>query len=156
MINAIIFSWCFVVRGDWLVFVFTVLCMLLCFRIGGCQREFSEGSSTDRPVFDLQLCTLLSFRRGSCHRKVSLGSSKPRCWSGWVIVEVSLGSWLKYFCVCCMMPTFQNRHFIFCFCSCWILELAWIDSKEADIHRKEKYMNYISIVVLEHPNRGAP
>jgi hypothetical protein len=61
---------------DWLVFVFIALCMLLCFRIGGCQREFSEGSSTDWPVFDLQLCTLLRFRRGSYHRKVSLGSSK--------------------------------------------------------------------------------
>jgi hypothetical protein len=59
------------VLTDWLVFVFTALCMLLCFKIEVAQREFLEEG---RPVFDLQLCIVLSFRRGSCHRKVSAWS----------------------------------------------------------------------------------
>jgi hypothetical protein len=36
---------------DWLVFVFTALCMLLCFRIEVVQRGFSEGGQ----VVDLSL-----------------------------------------------------------------------------------------------------
>jgi hypothetical protein len=32
--------------------------------------------------------------------------------------------------------------------------MIWIDSKEADIHREEKLLSYIFIVVLEHPNSG--